>query len=157
MSLHIRPFAPEDYPVALELYNAVEPEYPMTEAEWRHWDTHQDPKLRWDRFIAEVDGRPAAVLSYEQSEELYHPQKFHLSLNVHPDFRRRGVGSAGFAHLMQALEQYEPLEVRADVREDRPAAIRFAESRGFTELMREWESRLDLTAFDPSRFAAVRQ
>lgn len=153
MSLHIRPFSPDDYPVALELYNAVEPEYPMTVAEWQHWDTHQDPKLRWGRYLADWDGQPAAVLSYEQSEELYHPRKFHLSINVHPGFRRRGVGAASFEHLLQELEPLDPIEVRSEVREDRPEALRFVERHGFTESMREWESRLDLEAFDPTPFA----
>lgn len=155
MSLHIRPFTPEDYPVTLAIYNAVEPEYPETEDEWRHWDSHQNPKLRWSRYLAELDGVPVAMGSYEQSEDVYHPQKFHLTLNVHPSFRRRGVGSALYQHLLNALEPFDPIEIHGEVREDRPHSLRFMEQRGFTEQMREWESRLDLSAFDPEAFAGA--
>lgn len=155
MSLVIRDFTPEDYPAALAVYNAAEPEYPMTVDEWRHWDTHQSPKLRWARFLALWDGEPVAEGSYSQSEGEYHPRKFHVGINVHPAFRQRGVGTALYQHVLQALEPLDPLEIHADARENRPQSLRFVEKHGFTERMREWESRLPLASFDPTAFAGA--
>jgi hypothetical protein len=50
------------------------------------------------------------------------------------------------------LVPHEPLRVTTYVREDRSHSLRFLARRGFVEEMREWESRLDVAAFDPAHF-----
>jgi GNAT superfamily N-acetyltransferase len=50
------------------------------------------------------------------------------------------------------LAPFDPQTVRISVREDRPHSIRFLAQRGFNEMMREWESRLDVAAFDASPY-----
>jgi mycothiol synthase len=51
------------------------------------------------------------------------------------------------------VQALEPLSVDAWSREDMTYRVGFFERRGFVEDMRLWTSALDLTGFDPSRFA----
>lgn len=46
----VQPFAHQDCPALVTLYNAVEPEYRTTEVEVRHWDAHREPKIDWRRL-----------------------------------------------------------------------------------------------------------
>jgi len=157
MSLRIRSFTPEEYPVLCAIANAIEPEYPTSEEELRYDDEHRDPKCRFQRWMAEWDGVTVAFGDYVQSAGMYHPQKFSVGVSVHPEFQGRGIGSTLYRHVMEALEPFDPILLRAGVREDRARAVRFLQDRGYREVMREWESRLDSAAFDPTPFAGVEE
>lgn len=157
MSAQIRPFRAADYPRLLDLYNRIEPEYPETEDEWRFQEATRDPKVRWGRLVAELEGRLVGWGDYGQSAENYHPRKFHLGVSVDPDHRRRGIGSALFEGVIATLNQFRPVQLMTESREDRPDSRRFIERRGFRESMREWESRLDPLAADTRELPALRE
>ena len=157
MSLKIRTWRPEDAPALCALANAVEPDYTQTLEEWRHGDEHRDPKCKWSRFVAEWDGEVVGQGDYGQSPGMYHPRKFGIGVSVHPSFEGRGIGSALYEHVMHALAPLDPLSVRSHTREDRPRGMRFLTDRGFQAGMREWESRLDVRAFDPAPFAGAEE
>jgi mycothiol synthase len=152
MSLVIREFTPEDYPALVAINNAVEPEYPESEEEWRAGDAHRDPKCLWKRWVVEREGAPVAFGGYHQWSGMYHPRKFHMGISVHPEHQGRGVGTALYETILTALEPLDPLCLRTGAREDRQTALRFLANRGFEEEFRAWESRLDLGAFDPSPY-----
>lgn len=153
--LAIRPFTTADYDAFAQLCNAVDPEHPRTALEARYDDEHRDPKCRYERFVAERGRRLVASAAYGQWPSMYHPQKFGVGVQVHPGDRRQGIGGALYAHLMRALEPYDPILLRAGTREDRPDALRFLASRGFTEEDRAWESRLDPQTFDPGPYTGL--
>ena len=45
--------------------------------------------------------------------------------------------------MCEEMKQFDPLRILTSTREDFEDGIRFAQKRGFTERMRDWESRLD--------------
>lgn len=57
--------------------------------------------------------------------------------------------------LLEGLEPYHPAALLVRVREEWTDWLRFHEARGFRELERMWESRLEPQAFDPDRFAGA--
>jgi GNAT superfamily N-acetyltransferase len=152
MATIIRDFTPEDYPVMTDLLNAVDPEYPETEAQRRFWDEHRDPKCRFRRWVAEAEGELVAIGDYNQSGWIYHPRKFLVFVAVHPEHWGRGIGRALYDHVTAALAPFDPIGLRSQAREDRARSVRFLTDRGFREDMRSWESRLDVRAFDFSAF-----
>jgi GNAT superfamily N-acetyltransferase len=159
MSLTIRPFRYDeaDYEELAAVRNAVYPDYPITAAEWRRWDEQREASLVFTRLIAELDGCQVGGLVFEQSIWMYHPQKFFVGIWVHPDHQRRGIGGELYDRMQAELEPHEPIALRHSMREDYVDSLRFAAQRGFVEEARTWESRLDLAAFDPARFAGAEE
>lgn len=157
MALTIRPFEPTDaeYEAVLAVHNATSPDYAETPAEWRHGDETRDPKLKFQRYVALDGGQIVGFGAYYQPGWAFHPRKFGLSITVHPDHQGRGAGSALYNALSDALAPFSPLLVRTRAREDWSRGVRFILDRGFVEDMREWESHLDVAAFDPAPFAGA--
>jgi len=151
-SLSLRPFdetLESDYEAAVTIQNAVTPEYRTTVEEMRDHDSRRDAKCKHSRWLAEKNGQPVGIGSYSQSSWAYHPQRFHISVSVLPAEEGQGIGTALYDHLFQALEPHDPISLHGYVREDMYRGLRFAQDRGYVEDMREFESRLDVPAFDP--------
>jgi len=153
----IRPFdfSDADYEVRAAIGNAAYPDYKDTVEELKFDDSTEDPKLKIARFFAEIEGQPVGLGSYSQSLDMYHPQKFELGVAVLPAWQGKGIGKALYAHLLDALTPHEPILVRAHAREDNLRGVRFATDRGFTEALREWESRFDPHTFDRAPFVGA--
>lgn len=152
VGLAIRPFMPDDFPALASLHNAIWPDNLESEEDIRRWDQHRDPKCLQQRWIAERDGAAVGVGRYFQMEWMYHPRKFGCDVSVLPEHQRQGIGGALYDHVMAELDVHEPLAVRAWTREDYQPSVRFLTNRGFEEEERAFESRLDVTAFDPAPF-----
>lgn len=150
----IRPFQEDDYPGIVAVGNAIYSDYPWSVDEARHEDARYDGvKFLMRRYVDELPGgRIIGYAGFRHMPNMYHPQKFWLELLVHPDFQRRGLGSRLYNHMMTALAPYDPQKLWTNVRETMEDSIRFAEHRGFAEVRRAWESRLDVSSFDPRPF-----
>jgi len=149
----IRPFDESrdaDYEAVVAIQNAVTPEYATTVAEMKDQESRRDPKCKYGRWLVEVDGVVVGAGGYGQSPWAYHPHRFGVGVTVYPEHEGKGIGSALYKHVLAALESFDPVSVHSNIREDKERALRFALDRGFVEDMREWESRLDVTAFDPA-------
>ena len=146
----IRPFEEndEDYHQAVEIVNTVWPEYPDTVEEWKESDEKRSKLVKRGRFFAEIEGRPVGFANYGQSLWINHPGKLFVGVEVLPEFRKRGVGTALWERLCQEIRQFDPLRLLSHTREDYEAGIRFAMKLGFNECMRDWESRLDPASLD---------
>ena len=151
MNLSIRPFerTDSDYETVVGVGNACEPEYPGTVEEVRGRDARRPEKIRWARYLAELDGRPMAVSGCGNSLWHHDPLRFDIEISVLPEERRRGIGGRLFDHLLRELEPLEPAVLKAWTRDDRPDDGRFVLKRGFEEVGRDWESRLKLSNFNP--------
>lgn len=150
----IRPFQDHDYPGIVSVGNAIYSDYPWSVYEARHEDARYDGvKFVQRRFVAALpDGRIGAYAGYRHIPNMYHPQKFWIDLLVHPEVQRRGLGSTLYDHMIAALAPHDPQRLWTNVRETMKDSVRFAEHRGFAEVRRAWESRLDVASFDPARF-----
>jgi len=152
----IREFRPEDYPGITEVCNLVDPDYPSTEAELREEDRTWDRgKFVQVRYVAEEadTGKAVALAEYNHQPWSFDPRRFSIWIGVRPDCQGRGVGGALYDRVVEDLRSRGANALRSWAREDRAESVRFLEKRGFRELERAWESRLDMKAFDPARFA----
>jgi GNAT superfamily N-acetyltransferase len=146
--LEIREFLNTDYEAIATVYNAAIPEDHHTAEGLRHEDETHDPKCKHARWVALRNGKIVGIAEYDQFSGMYHPRKFFMALILvpeHDSFEHRAVL---WNHVMNALEPFEPLSILSYGREDRRVNIEFLESQGFSEVMRYWESRLDVNSFD---------
>jgi len=75
-----------------------------------------------------------------------------LSLRVDPTWRRRGVGSAILARLVQHASANGASRVVTAVRGNEPDGTRFAEAHGFRKFHERIDAYIDVPAFDGSGF-----
>lgn len=155
-SVAIRPFQPEDYRELTDLYNAIEPDYPSTVEEVRHEDEQWDrTKHVQVRYVARDPDTGNLIGAAEYSHMLwsFDPHRFGAWVGVRPERAGQGIGAFLHDRLMEDFRARGAKSLRAWAREDRTGSVRFLERRGFRELEKAWESRLDMLTFEPSRFA----
>lgn len=154
----IRAFAPEDYPAIVAIHNClgiVWPERPRTPEAWAAADRNRNPKCKHRRWVALEDDVVVGFASYGQGLDSYHPQRFYVLVEVHPDYQRRGIGAALYAAVMDGLQAFDPRVLRADAFTNLPQGFPFLQKRGFYEAFRETPVQLDIAAFDPAPYAGL--
>lgn len=132
LTVTIRPFdhSPADYETVTRLGNLCYPDHPETPAELVDADAKRNAKYLQARFIAENEhGEPVGFTYYSQDADPFHPRKFKIDVMVQPDYRRRGVGTRLYEHILSALGTYEPVSFGAYVPE--PVKIRQATPRDY--------------------------
>lgn len=154
--LRIRP-ACDDDDADIVLINALNrTEYALGISDlraMRSLDTERYRSAMFAAVIPTTEGqRVVGAVWYGQPPDLYEPGVWWMTLLVHPSHTRRGVGSALFSHAEASLEPYQPVTLKANVREDRLTAVAFAQRRGFVEYWRRWGAALDLSSFEPERW-----
>jgi mycothiol synthase len=150
--LTLRPFADDDYPALAELYRLVWGEA-RSVGGLRAADADWPAGALRVRYVAEQDGAPVLIGGYSATPWAAAPDKYFLSCMVHPAHQGRGLGGAWFRQALGELRGRGARLLTATVRDDHPLAPGFLERRGFRVTLREPESRLELRAFDPRRFA----
>jgi ribosomal protein S18 acetylase RimI-like enzyme len=156
-SLNIRPFehTDEDYDTLTALSNAVWPDNPTTSDMWKHKDDTWDKKYFHQRVMIELEGRPVAYTVYCEPAWSYKPRKFSIHCNVHPDYQRRGIGTAVYDYLMAKLESRNPRTLISSVRENNTDSLRFMKQRGFEIVLRMPLSELNVQTFDFDQYASL--
>lgn len=155
-TVRIREFEaePEEYVALAAVDNAVYPEYPSDPDDIRYDDDHLDrTKYVLKRYLAETAG--GEVVAYGTCHHMpgrFHPKRFWMSILVHPNWRRQGIGTSLYEQITDDLYLLNAIAVGASTRETMPKSIAFLGKRGFREVMRSWESRLDVTKFDFALF-----
>jgi mycothiol synthase len=153
-----------DYPARVRVHNATFPSRPVSEEELRNWDDREDPDPKYlsRHLVGELPGAgpggaPLVVASlwYGHRPGLYHPRKLHFNLAVHPEYRRRGVGSAMYERMLTGVRPFDPIQIMTGTFEDQRGGLEFLGKRRFVERMRAWVSFLDVARFDPSPFRGV--
>lgn len=150
--IRFRPFdgSEADYQTSVEISNANYPEHAQTAKDIRHEDQSRDTsKYELLRLMAEdAPGRTSGYGQIDHMPHQYHPQKFWLDIGVFPDAQGRGYGSAIYERMLAELRQRSALSVRTVTKENMAKEVAFLTHRGFVEVQRSWESRLDVTSFD---------
>ncbi len=158
MPFSLRLFDERDYEALAEIWNANFPDDRITAHEWRHDDKLFDETRYARRRYVAIDEETGKVIGYgiiSHSPGMFHPQKFQLSIVVHPEWQRCGAGSLLYQKLMSDLQELNAVTVRTHVREDKTCAIAFVKKRGFVEERRVWELRLSVAEVDISPFLSV--
>lgn len=154
-SLHIRPFAysDADYAAKAALQKVVNPSATVTIEKLKFWDEWWDPKFRRASFLVELADQTVATGSYAEWIWWYEPGRYYLSLEVHPQFRRQGIGTTLYDHLQQQLAAEKPQGkiFMTTCRENQPETIRFLSKRGFQQTGSELWSELQVETFDPQQ------
>lgn len=157
MPTSIRAFNDADYARYIEIYNNAFPDTLVAEDEQRYrddtWDRERYYKHRV--MIADETGRLVGSGDLSHIFDQFHPDKYNLEITVDPADRRHGFGAALYDYMAAKLAERGALTVRSWVRESEPDSNKFATDRGFVEVRREWQSRLDVAGFDPAPFAGA--
>jgi mycothiol synthase len=150
--LKIRLGTPDDYASYITLIKLIRPESPLTVDYFFQQDAKRDPKCLAGYFVAEDEGEFLGYTNYEQNAELYHPQKFWMSVRVMPEHRRKGIGTALFDTLLSASQEHQAISLHTTLQEDNPAGLQFAKKRGFVITGTRYPSRLDPGSFDSAPY-----
>jgi len=144
---HVRPFRDDDFETASRINTLLNPDFPVTADEIRHWDRlFREPNLVKLDFIVEErsSGAGVARASIYHVPEMFHPHRFWVEIEVDPGHQHRGIGRA-LSERLQELARARSVEILwASVRADDLRSVQFFERAGFVERRRRWMSRLSL-------------
>ncbi|OLC30302.1 MAG: hypothetical protein AUH31_04860 [Armatimonadetes bacterium 13_1_40CM_64_14] len=150
----LREFREPDYQAVAQLHTAAYPDTPTTAAEVRDWVREQvDRGLHSEWIIAAEQRTEAVVGGVWFHQRMVHPQKYFLRGYVHPDWAHRGIGRRLLEAACEVLHARGAHEVKSFAREDQPRSVAFLQHAGFTEIGRDFESRLPVAACDLRPFA----
>src|SRR5688572_20628509 len=156
MAFRLRPFTTDDWPAVVEIENRIFPDSPRSLEGALHWDSRWEDKYFRERLVAVDDsGRVVGRGMLQHSPWQFSPTSYGFDAQVDPEWQRRGVGSALYEALLETARRREAKLIRADAKESKPESLAFLEHRGFEEIQRSWESRLDVNGFDFSAFATA--
>jgi GNAT superfamily N-acetyltransferase len=146
-----------DYNAVAAIHNAVWNEAGPTGKNRQLHDAGRNSNFFFQRLVAEVEGQIVAHAAYGEDAWNHTPGKYFIEIAVHPQFQRRGIGTALYAQIIPVLNTREPapLFFTASTREDQPGGLALLYKAGFRQVMRNPMSKLDVTAFDQRRFADV--
>lgn len=154
MTVCIRTIQPQDYESAMALFVAS---YPDRTRETNTWALaeQEEAARRW----VVTDEMPERVIGYSSIWRV-RPGKFRLDLIIHPDWRRRSIGTQLLKHLVEGAGEAVTLQARAD--DDANESLTFLERRGFAETMRMHRlvlrvAEADLTSFTDSETQLARR
>ena len=148
----IRPFASDDYVAFAAIQNAIYPQHPTTAEEECEGDAAPPTdrhRARW--VIEDMAGSVVGIVEYRQREPA--ASKYEFELFVHPIRQGEGFGKRLYAYMLDRLHGLQATTLFVDEVKEDLRGVRFLAERGFAEVLRFWESRLDVATFDPTPFA----
>jgi GNAT superfamily N-acetyltransferase len=135
----------EEVVLWVELHNAADPELPAT-ADGVHRALEHERTIA--HFLGCRDGCPVGAAFCLEQGDLRHTDVAVAFFGVHPDERRRGVGSALYRAVSEHARRLGKARLQVDLWEDEADALRFVLARGFAEVERFERVRLDLDGLE---------
>jgi GNAT superfamily N-acetyltransferase len=145
---------PADVERTVAIYNTWSLE-PMTVERALEWEAGLPTDARRYRSVAE--SRAGEVVGYGEAthKPWAEPGLYEVEFVVDTLWRGRGVGAALWRDMLAWLRAEGATRVEVQLRDNDPAAIRFAEARSFTRERHRFESTLDLASFDERPFVGA--
>jgi GNAT superfamily N-acetyltransferase len=147
MSATLRAAVDADYPALAELNNLAYPREVVSADELRYDDATVRPPQRMLRLVAIVGGELRGTAWCAQFPGSYHPGRYYLDIQVHPDHRRRGLGSQLYGALLTRLFPFDPEQLQIAVRED-DGILSHVLGLGYVERMCEWQAYVEPSTVD---------
>ena len=121
---------------------------PISKETVHEWLTHTAPGRIEYRKVAVTE--EDAVVGYAVSvHETWDPEgQFYAWAGVAPSCRCRGIGSSLYSDMLRFLERHNAMTITSEVRDNCPVSQSFANRRGFEKDKHQFQSNLDLEAFD---------
>ncbi|MCA9958942.1 MAG: GNAT family N-acetyltransferase, partial [Anaerolineales bacterium] len=142
----------KDYEGIAALWSQLEPE-PVTAAQLHEWDMPAPGKLR-RRLAAFVDDEIVGY-SFVGRDAFDGNGRYEVWVGVAPAWQRQGIGRQLYDELLTFVRQQAAAQIVTSVRDNNPAALRFAQQRGFDVKLQRFESAVHLHNFDVSPFAGI--
>jgi GNAT superfamily N-acetyltransferase len=146
----VREFEPSDYTALAHIHDSLFPSHPFFLRRAKYEDScYGQTRCRMGRFVAEnASGMVIGLGEYKHRFFSYHPRKFAVEIEVHPDWQRHGVGRMLYRRVIEELEKIKAQAAWPIVLWTSTSGIEFLRKRRFVEKRRTIESRLDLQTFD---------
>ena len=134
----LRKVKDEDFKTMLELHNICNPDWKISSQSMEYWKKHGFHKERSGGVVVFLKDKLIGFGTYRVHPGVapYSPEELDINILVHPDFRRRGIGST----ILKWLED----EVKRQFKVKRlttgtmcEEGVKFLESHGFKETFRE--------------------
>jgi GNAT superfamily N-acetyltransferase len=149
----LQPFQSMDYDELIQLETRVWPGEPLSKEGLEYDDQTWDARYFYQRHWIEQDGRRIGIVQASQTPWAYEPDKYFIKILIDPAEQGRGYGRWAYDQVIGSLGQRGARLLTTTTRADQDRAIRFLADRGFVEVIREFESRLEVADFDPDEFA----
>jgi GNAT superfamily N-acetyltransferase len=150
--MQLRALHPEtDFAAAVELINTYNSE-PASVEQFAGWMRRMPPGRDIQRWVVEDENAKVLAYGYADHETWFPPDQYEVWAVVAPDRRGQGAGKALFAHAIEYARGQDARLLKTEVRETDTTSYQFVQRFGFVLDRRQFESTLDLTTFDESRF-----
>lgn len=148
----VRPIrVPQDFAPVAEILNLVQ-DWPTTPADLERRERNREAKYHHAAFVAQVleAGLPRVVgrVVVEHDSFSFEEGKFWFGIAVHPDYQRRGIGTALWQAGLQHLAPLEPRKLVNMVQSDSASGLGMLSKYGFQQTWERVESRLDPKSVD---------
>lgn len=153
--MYLRPLdASSDFKALATLLAFGEPEPPTPEL-LQEWEGNAPVELVRQRMVAIDDAGGAGIIGYCDAAHWPWdtPGQFTVAALVAPAYRRQGLGARLAEATLAFVRQQGATRLVAEVRDNVPEGLRFAERYDFRRDRHIFESRLHLATFDERPFA----
>ena len=153
----IRPFdyTLQDYEAVIRIWNASWLNLIGFQDRMRYEDELRDPRFPLHRLVAIHNCEVVGYGDLRRLPSIEEKNTFYLSLQVLPEFRRRGIGESLYRQLVGLLEGIATGTLLTDTFDTLEESIQFLEKRGFYAFMRYPLSILDVIQIDLVSFDSI--
>lgn len=152
MSYHIRPQNPEtDFPRVAELLNTYQSKQVDAQT-LLHRHKTRPPSAFFQRLMLVDQEDHIAGFCNIQRNPWDEEGRYYCWLIIDPQLRRQGLGNMLYQAMISSLKDLGATTIKANVRDDLPDSLRFANQRHFEKRAHLYESMLELHSFDETPF-----
>lgn len=149
---HLAEFDEADYEAIVRIAKAVRPDDFISVEDLTDWDNNQRRAgRRSSRWVASIDAEAVGYASLGESPWLNAELRY-SNISVVPDHQGRGIGRSLLGRVEDLAEERGAQSLLTSTEDYRRREIKFLEAARFVEIDRDWQSTLDLSAFDPDQW-----